>query len=445
VNEFDALNMANYIDANDPLTDPRTAGYAEGYLKPNRITSMLDAVIRVSGQNLGVLCFEHVDCPHHWETDEIAFACQLADLIAITLLNRDRMRAEVSLRESEEKYRVIFNNEIYAILIFNLDTQKLLDVNDAFTQMYGYTREELLSGMTIHDITVEHEASDSATEKIRKEGSLFIPLRYHKKKDGTIFPVEIVGGPYEWKGKQVMFALLHDITQRKQSEQTIQHALAEKEVLLREIHHRVKNNLAGIIALIELQSRSLTDPDQIYLFKDLETRIRSMALVHESLYQTKDIAHIRLTTYTENLTRYLFQVYETATNVQCRIDMGEITMPIETATPCGLVMTEIVTNSLKYAFPKTFSCEEIRGEPCTIAVTLHREGSDYLLGVSDNGIGIPEGTDATMSHSLGLFLIRFIVEHQLDGGIGISTARGTAYTIRFPEPAVKEGNAYEKM
>ena len=229
-----------------------------------------------------------------------------------------------------------------------------------------------------------------------------------------------------------------DITERKLAEQTIHHALAEKEVLLREIHHRVKNNLAGIISLINLQTSSLTDTTQINVFKDLETRIRSMALVHESLYQTKDIAQIRLATYTENLTRYLFQVYETGTNVRCRIEMGDITMPIETATPCGLVMTEIITNSLKYAFPKTLDCEEIRKEPCTITITMHRKDSDYLLIVADNGIGMPEGINATTKTSLGLYLIGFIVKHQLRGSTEVSTGNGTAYTIRFPEPKSKE-------
>jgi len=107
VNEFDALKTAKFIDVHDPLTDPRTAGYVEGYLKPNRITSMLDAVIRVSGQNLGVLCFEHVDRPHHWESDEIAFACQLADQIAITLLNRDRKRAEEALSQALKKLTLL--------------------------------------------------------------------------------------------------------------------------------------------------------------------------------------------------------------------------------------------------------------------------------------------------------------------------------------------------
>ena len=139
-----------------------------------------------------------------------------------------------------------------------------------------------------------------------------------------------------------------------------------------------------------------------------------MASVHESLYQTKDLTHVNIAGYTENLTRYLFQAYGTGSDIRCRIDMGDITMPIETAIPCGLVMSEIVTNALKYAFPGTFSCNDQRGEPCTITLTLHREGNNYRLMIADNGIGMPEGNDVTMAHSLGHYLIGFIVKHQLE-------------------------------
>jgi two-component sensor histidine kinase len=120
-------------------------------------------------------------------------------------------------------------------------------------------------------------------------------------------------------------------------------------------------------------------------------------------------------------------------------------MPIETAIPCGLVMTEIITNSLKYAFPPTFSCKDQRGEPCTITLTLQHENSDYLLTISDNGIGMPDGTEVTVTHSLGLYLIRLIVQHQLRGTLDISTDKGTSYTIRFPEPAIKEEKPGEKV
>ncbi|MDO8872724.1 MAG: PAS domain S-box protein [Methanoregula sp.] len=236
---------------------------------------------------------------------------------------------------------------------------------------------------------------------------------------------------------------LEDITDRKLAEEAIRASLAEKEILLWEIHHRVKNNLTGILSLIDLQISTISDPVYISHLKNLETRVRSMALVHESLFHTKDLTHINIAGYTENLTRYLFQVHGIGVDIRCRIDMGDITMPIETAIPCGLVMSEIVTNALKYAFPGTFSCNDQRGEPCTIALTLHREGINYRLMIADNGTGMPEGIDVTMTHSLGRYLIMFIVKHQLRGSLEISTARGTAYTIRFPEPAVKERHTDE--
>ena len=220
--------------------------------------------------------------------------------------------------------------------------------------------------------------------------------------------------------------------QRLLAETGIRNSLTEKEVLLREIHHRVKNNLSGIISLIELQISSLTDPVNISLLQDLETRVRSMALVHESLYLTKDLARISTATYTENLTRHMFQVYGKSPEIRYAIEMGEIMMPIETAVPFGLVISEIITNSLKYAFPPSFSCEELRREPCTISLTFHREGNGYLLTIADNGIGIPNGNGAEGSHTLGLFLINFIVKHQLRGSVEINNVGGTAYTIRFP-------------
>jgi PAS domain S-box-containing protein len=152
---------------------------------------------------------------YHAEGD---FAGYIGSCIDIT----QRKQLEDDLRESEEKYRIIFNNEIYAICIFDLETLKLLDVNGAFTRLYGYHREELLSRMTIHDITVEHEISDASTRQAIRDGTIFIPVRHHRKKDGTVIPVEIVGGPYVWKGKKVMFGLIHDITERKRAEAKIE-------------------------------------------------------------------------------------------------------------------------------------------------------------------------------------------------------------------------------
>ena len=143
--EFDALSKALFIDADDPLTDPRTAGYVDGYLKPNRITSMLDTVIRVTGQNLGVLCFEHVDRPHHWDSDEITFACQLADQVAITLMNHDHRQAELALRESETRYRNVVEDQTEFICRFTPDG-KITFCNDAYCRYFGLQKESCIGG-----------------------------------------------------------------------------------------------------------------------------------------------------------------------------------------------------------------------------------------------------------------------------------------------------------
>ncbi len=357
----------------------------------------------------------------------------------------DVIKAEDALRGSEERYHNIIEDQTEFICRFTPDGTHIF-VNDAYCRYFDKKREEILGHHfkpVIHpedrEIVARYIASLTPRNPVMSiDQRIVMPdgsTRWQRWSDRAIFDRDGHVVEYQSVGR--------DITERKEAEEAIQHALAEKEILLREIHHRVKNNLAGIISLINLQIGSLTDPLLISQFNDLETRIRSMALVHESLSVTKDLARINVATYTENLTRHLFQIYGKATNIRCRIDMGDVMMPIETAIPCGLVMNEIVTNSLKYAFPPTSTCVEIRGEPCTITLTLHREGNNYRLMIADNGIGMPEGIDITAARTLGLYLIRFIVNHQMRGSLEVSTAGGTAYMIRFPEQAVKERHADE--
>ena len=274
VNEFDALSTAKFIDASDPLTDSRTAGYVEGYLKPNHITSMLDAVIRVSGQNLGVLCFEHVDRQHQWENDEVAFACQLADQIAITLLNRDRKRAEETLRDSEEKYRALFAAESDGIFIVDKETGTIIDCNDAITLMYGYRRDEAI-GQPNTVMSAEPDATHAATQEVRG----LIPIRYHKRKDGSVFPVEITASIVSVKGRDMIVAAVRDITDRKQAEDAL--ALASKKLnLLSSItRHDINNQLTvqmGYLGILEKKEPDTTHNEYFQKVSTAAKRISAM-------------------------------------------------------------------------------------------------------------------------------------------------------------------------
>ena len=157
----------------------------------------------------------------------------------ITLHNiTDRKRTEQDLRESEEKHRVLYNNEIYAIFLFDTETFKLLDANESFVRMYGYDRHDLASGLTVNDLTAEPQATRNTLRQAIQDGTIFIPLRYHRRKDGTIFPVEIVAGTYMWQGRKTMFTLSHDISDRKQAEDT----LRENE----ERYHRQADEFAAL-------------------------------------------------------------------------------------------------------------------------------------------------------------------------------------------------------
>jgi PAS domain S-box-containing protein len=225
-NEFAALKRANFINADDVLTDPRTAGYVERYIKPLGITSMLDAVIRSAGKNIGVICFEHVEKQHTWEPDECTFACQLADQIALTVINREQRKVQQELAKSEELFREVFNNANDAVFLHDLTPEgpgKYLLVNDIALRWLGYTRDEILT-MTPRDIMPEEirkKIIPNIMTVLAKDGSATFESM-HRRKDGSIYPVEVSTHLFPLGQKTVALSIARDITQRKRSEERVQ-------------------------------------------------------------------------------------------------------------------------------------------------------------------------------------------------------------------------------
>jgi PAS domain S-box-containing protein len=221
--------------------------------------------------------------------------------------------------------------------------------------------------------------------------------------------------------------LLHDITREKEADERIKASLKEKEVLLKEIHHRVKNNLQIISSLLNLQSTYITDGQALGMFKESQNRVRSMALIHEKLYQSKDIARIDFAEYIRNLTGNLVRSYGfSPVMVKLIIDADHISLGVDTAIPCGLIINELVTNSLKYAFPD--------GRNGEIRITLKQDNGDgrYWLSISDDGRGLPESIELRKTSTLGLQLVTTLVD-QLNGTIEVKRENGTEFIIRFSE------------
>ena len=209
-------------------------------------------------------------------------------------------------------------------------------------------------------------------------------------------------------------------------------SVKEKDILIKEIHHRVKNNMQVVSSLLNLQSASLTDQAVIEIIKKSRDRVHSMALIHEKLYQSRDLARIDFEQYLRKLILHLFNSYRVDPGtVDLKLDVKGIYLDINTGIPCALIANELVSNSLKYAFP---AGRGVRGE---IAIAIRKAGDGpYALTIRDNGVGLPASFGLETSESLGLQIVRDLVA-QLDGTIRVENQGGTAYTIMFPAPEAK--------
>jgi len=337
----------------------------------------------------------------------------------------ERKRAEEELKESEDRYRRLIDFSPFGIAIHS--DQRFIYVNFAAMKILGATEpEELVGKPALQFIHLDYHGI--VKERISKEEQGEIaPLIEEKflRLDGTSVDVEIMSIPFTHKGKLAMYGVFQEITERKKAEEEINNSLKEKEILLREIHHRVKNNMQIISSLLKLQSGYTDERKYRDIFKDCQNRIASMALIHEKLYQSVELTKIDLDDYIRNLVNSLFQSYDISKGtITLNIDIEKVSLGIDLATPCGLIISELVSNSLKHAFPN--------GREGGIKVAFRQtDENTFELTVNDNGIGIPEDMDFRKTESLGLSLFTMLVEDQLEGEISLDRSKGTEFRIKF--------------
>ena len=300
----------------------------------------------------------------------------------------------------------------------------ILDVNDSYCSLIGYSRDELLN-LTLKDIDVidTEEIIAQRIAQISKVGWARFETS-HKCKDGRIVGIE-ASVNYMGIGSGKFYVFMRDITQRKRAEEQIRESLREKEVLLREIHHRVKNNMQIVSSLLDHQTQFIQDKNMIEIFTESQNRIASMALVHEKLYQSKDLAKINFLDYINDLVANIFQSYvENSGIIGLKMDIENGQLDIDFGIPCGLIINELVTNSLKHAFPG--------GTEGEIKIVFRKTDENKLeLVISDNGIGIPLDLDFRKTESMGLHLVTMLAENQLHGEINLNRNEGTEFKIEF--------------
>ncbi len=365
-------------------------------------------------------------------------------------LRAECARAKAALRDAEEKLcalsesarDVTESRRRLSTLMGNLpgmayrcanDPQWTMEfISDGCLELTGYPPEDIVgnSEVSFGDLILEEDR-----QCIRDAVELGLA---HRRPFQMVYRIRTASSGVKWVwekgmgifgddgGLQALEGFISDITERRRAEEALRTSLAEKEVLLREVHHRVKNNLQVVVSLLNLQSQNVPDEKAREIFKESRNRIRSMALVHERLYQSTDLSRIDFPEYLRRLTAHLFRSYGLDEGrVGLEVDAGDVRLDVNTAVPLGLIVNELVSNAIKHAFPG-----RARGN---IAVGLERlDGGRFRLVVSDDGAGFPEGVDFRKTESLGMQIVTMLTE-QLDGELLLERAAGTTFVLTFGE------------
>jgi PAS domain S-box-containing protein len=319
---------------------------------------------------------------------------------------------------------IISVDEQHLIILFNQGAEKIFGYS--YQEVVGQPLDVLLPA-TLSEVHRQHikdfAGSHVSARRMGERGEI-----RGRRKDNTEFPAEASISKVGVEGMTMFTVILRDVTQRVAAEEKIRTSLREKEALLKEIHHRVKNNLQVVTSLLGLQSRAATDEQTRKMFQESQNRIHSMALLHESLYQSNNLAMIDFPDYIRQLASHLFHSYGVrADRIHLRTNLDELYLNLDSAVPCGLIINELVSNSLKYAFPD--------GREGEVRIELHEHSSGQAkLVVADNGVGLRSDIDWVTARSLGLRLVRSLAE-QLGARIEVKSNTGTEVQLTFAAAA----------
>jgi PAS domain S-box-containing protein len=411
----------------DPILSP-----VHGVMRQRNVASILIVPIVSDGEVIGTLGFDSIQRRVFDESD-IRVAQNVSSQVGQAVV---RKRAEEAMEESEERYRSFVQHFQGIAYRANLSDWRPVFMHGAVKEITGYTADQLAAGQPSWDqIILPEDFAKIAegAEMLRTVPNSATEREYRiVRQDGQIrWIYELTNNICDDSGQPVLIqGAIYDLSEHKRAEQQLEKSLREKEVLLREVHHRVKNNLQVISSLLGLQSEAVRNPELLQTLQDSQNRVRAMALIHEQLYQSPDLAEIDTADYVRDLVERLFGIYGSGMGrIRPSVKVADAALDLDRAIPCGLIINELVSNALQHAFPAEYGI--LPGEEAHVRVELAPEkAGQLLLVVADNGVGLPSDVGLENSSSLGLQLVELLTQ-QLGGTVELDRSSGTTFRIRF--------------
>lgn len=420
-----ALRKGRLSVSPDIERDQRTEPWREGALARG-YRSMAGFPLRSSSKVIGVFCFYSGELDF-FDPEATGLLAQLAQDISFALdsmKSRElREDAERRLKESDQLYRESFRKSSAVKLLIDPATSEILDANIAASKFYGYAPERLVK-MKVTDINASplEEIRESLRSARASEENHF--YFRHRLASGELRDVEVFSSPIEVGDRVLLHSIVHDISGRRRSEESLRRLLAEKDTLMKELQHRVKNNLNVVTSLLELEKGNSPGSKAGRVLSEAIARVRSISAIYERLYLSEDPESVDLALYVQDLAKSLFSTYNLdPARITLGLSADRVLLDTKRSVPLGLILNELLSNALKYAYDPS-------GEGGEVRVELAEKGGRISLRVSDDGAGIPDGFLGPDSPSMGITLVRLLAQ-QLDAELRIENSGGTRALISF--------------
>jgi len=464
-----AIQMNAPVVVEDIMEDSRFSNQNRALFCTYGIRAFVDVPLQHSENLMSLLCFDSSQ-QRKWSNHEIGTLIVITQYLSIIIKNayaqQERDRAELALKQAHDELELRVKNRTAELAKANEELKTEIYERRRIEESLRQSEERLRFALSAADmlawdwnvLTDEISQSDNAdgviglppNTKLNNATEFFTLIHpvdrdrvlqelHNTLANRNLYSVEFriirPDGSIRWMantgrvscdvaGQAIRVSgVLRDITEQKHISDQIQASLAEKEVLLKEIHHRVKNNLQIISSLLSLQSGYIEDQQTLGILKTGENRVASMALIHEQLYQSEDLAKIDLVDYIQNLVANLFSSYDVnSQQINLHLNIGNILLCLDVAIPCGLIINELISNSLKHAFPNS--------KKGNIYIEMYTINEQYCLNIRDDGVGLPQYIDPNNTDSLGLQIVAALTQ-QLEGSLKINSNNGTEFQIKF--------------